>query len=130
MTERLTDGQSGTDEQLFVYRERLPQRSDSRTRLSVAPDQAEQQHAVGKYISILLRRRWTILATMVIITTLVAIATFKMTPIYEATASVEVDSETPQIRSLNEMYKQAPLDESFLPTQARVLETDNLPGTT
>jgi len=41
-----------------------------------------------------------------------------MEPIYRATASIEVESDYPQLQSLNEVYRQAPIeDASFLATQ-------------
>jgi len=87
---------------------------------------AGAQPSLGAYWHILLRRRWTILSVVAILTTLGAIASFKMKPIYRSTASVEVDSETPQIQTLNDSYQQMPMDQDFLRTQIQVLKTDNL----
>jgi capsular exopolysaccharide synthesis family protein len=49
-----------------------------------------------------------------------------MKPVYRSTAAVEVDSETPQIQTLNDSYQQFPMDQDFLRTQIQVLKTDNL----
>ena len=87
---------------------------------------AAPQPSIGAYWHILLRRRWTILSVVAILTTLGAIASFKMKPIYRSTASVEVDSETPQIQTLNDSYQQMPMDQDFLRTQIQVLKTDSL----
>jgi len=62
--------------------------------VGLEPPIATAQPSLGAYWHILLRRRWTILSIVAILTTLVAIASFKMKPIYRSTASVEVDSET------------------------------------
>jgi len=86
----------------------------------------ESQPSFGAYWHILLRRRWTIVSVVAILTTLVAIASFKMKPVYRSTAAVEVDSETPQIQTLNDSYQQFPMDQDFLRTQIQVLKTDNL----
>src|SRR5205807_6352191 len=64
------------------------------------------------------------LASMVAL--MVAIASFKMTPIYEATAPLDIEADTPQIQSLNDLYRQIPTDEAFSGTQIQVLESDNL----
>src|SRR5205807_6458721 len=77
------------------------------------------------YWNIVSKRRWTILAVAFIVTLLVAIASFKMTPIYEATARLDIEADTPQIQSLNDLYRQTPTDEAFIGTQIKVLESDN-----
>src|SRR5205823_340580 len=78
------------------------------------------------YWNIVNKRRWTIVTLAFIVTLLVAIASFKMTPIYEATAHLDIEADTPQIQSLNDLYRQAPTDEAFIGTQIQVLESDNL----
>jgi capsular exopolysaccharide synthesis family protein len=78
------------------------------------------------YWNIVRKRRWTILSVALILTTLVALFSFKMKPVYQATARVEVEAETPQFQSLNGGYATIPTDNSFLQTQVNVLESDNL----
>lgn len=78
------------------------------------------------YWHILLKRRWTVLTVAFVLATLVAIVSFKMQPIYEATARVEVEAETPQIQSLNDLYRSMPSDDAFLQTQVNVLKSENL----
>src|SRR5947199_1333342 len=78
------------------------------------------------YWNIVNKRRWTIATVAFIATLLVAIASFKMTPIYEATARLDIEADTPQIQSLNDLYRQVPTDEAFIGTQIQVLESDNL----
>ena len=53
---------------------------------------------------------------------LVAIASFKMTPIYEATVRLDVEADTLQIQSVNDFFRQIPTDEAFIGTQIQVLE--------
>jgi capsular exopolysaccharide synthesis family protein len=86
----------------------------------------ESQRSLVSYWHILVRRRWIIVTVMAVLVTLVAIASFKKKPIYRATAAVEVDSETPQVQTLNDSYQQFPMDQDFLRTQLQVLKTDNL----
>ena len=78
------------------------------------------------YWNIVNKRRWTIATVAFIVTLLVAIASFKMTPIYEATARLDIEADTPQIQSLNDLYRQVPTDDAFIGTQIQVLESDNL----
>src|SRR5437763_3023327 len=78
------------------------------------------------YWNIVNKRRCTIATVAFIATLLVAVASFKMTPIYEATARLDIEADTAQIQSLNDLYRQLPNDEAFIGTQIQVLESDNL----
>lgn len=78
------------------------------------------------YWHILAKRRWTVLTVAIVLITLVGIVSFKMQPIYEATARLEVEAETPEIQSLNDLYRITPTDDAFLQTQVNVLQSDNL----
>src|ERR1035437_894851 len=74
------------------------------------------------YWNIISKRRWTIISVAFIVTLLVAIASVKMTPIYEATVRLDIEADTLQIQSLNDFFRQVPTDEAFLGTQIQVLE--------
>ncbi len=78
------------------------------------------------YWNIVNKRRWTIATVAFIAALLVAIASFKMMPIYEATARLDIEADTPQIQSLNDLYRQVPTDDAFIGTQIQVLESDSL----
>ncbi len=82
--------------------------------------------SLAAYWQVLWRRRWTVLTVAAVLTTLAAIAAFKMQPVFEAVARVEVNAETPQLQSLEGMYQQMPTNQDFLRTQIQVLQTDNL----
>jgi polysaccharide biosynthesis transport protein len=74
------------------------------------------------YGNIISKRRWIIISAAFIVTLLVAIASLKMTPIYEATVRLDIEADTLQIQSLNDFFRQVPTDEAFLGTQIQVLE--------
>jgi len=106
--------------------ERVTHRPDSVIELGAdAPDAYSH---IRTYWQILLKRRWTILTVTLVAATLAAIASFKTKPVYEATARVEVEAETPQIQSLNALYRDTAgwTDEAFLQTQVNVLKSENL----
>jgi capsular exopolysaccharide synthesis family protein len=65
---------------------------------------------------------------MALLTTLVAIVSIKTQPVYEATARVEVEADTPEIQSLEDLYRGMPgfSDDTFLQTQVNVLRSENL----
>src|SRR5256714_2768875 len=78
------------------------------------------------YWNIINKRRWTIVTVAFIVALIVAIASFKMTPIYEATARLDIEADTPQIQSLNDLYRQGPTNDAFIGTQIQILQSDNL----
>ena len=78
------------------------------------------------YWHVLAKRRWTILTATCVLVALMAIVSFKMQPVYEAVARVEVEAEAPEIQSLSDLYRSIPSDDAFLQTQVNVLESDTL----
>src|SRR5450432_1223869 len=83
---------------------------------------------LGSYWFVLLKRRWTILAATAILTASVAVYSFLMTPIYEATARLEIEPETPGLQSpsSNDVYQKTDADDVFLQTQIQVIESESL----
>src|ERR1051326_126488 len=82
--------------------------------------------SLSAYWYIVLKRRWTVLTVVLVITTLAAIASFRMKPIYRATARVQVEADTPLIQSINDIYQRSDTDSAFLETQIEVLKSENL----
>ncbi|HKS95801.1 MAG TPA: polysaccharide biosynthesis tyrosine autokinase [Terriglobia bacterium] len=78
------------------------------------------------YYNLLSRRRWELLGTVVAVLVPVAIYSFKVIPVYRATARMEIEADTAQIRSLNDYDRDLPTSEAFLKTQVKVLESDDL----
>ena len=117
-------------EELVPAERRLPERVHRRleTFADSGPEGSEGYSYIRAYWLILLKRRWTVLTVMAVLTTLVAIVSFREQPVYEATARVEVEAETPQIQSLNDLFRGAPgySDDAFLQTQVNVLKSENL----
>ncbi len=75
---------------------------------------------------ILRKRRWTVFTVAFVLTTVAAIVSFRMTPVYRATARVQVEAEPPVVQSLTEIYQKTEADDAFLQTQIQVLKSDNL----
>lgn len=75
---------------------------------------------------ILLKRRWTVLTAAFVMTVIVAVACFKMKPVYRATARAEVEAPSPPIQTLNDLYQSVPSDDIFLQTQVNVSGSDSL----
>jgi capsular exopolysaccharide synthesis family protein len=74
------------------------------------------------YWNIVNKHRWKALSVAFVVALLATIASFKMTPIYEATVRLDVEADSPQIQSINDFFRQIPTDEAFLGTQIQVLE--------
>ncbi|MBV9303093.1 MAG: polysaccharide biosynthesis tyrosine autokinase [Acidobacteriaceae bacterium] len=84
--------------------------------------------AVASYMDVLLTHIWLILSVACVVTTLVAIYSFRIQPVYRATASMEIESETPLIQSLTDLFRADSSidDETFLSTQVDVVQSDNI----
>src|SRR5208282_2036510 len=96
---------------------------------SVLPwDQVPREPHLLDYIVILRKHQWLILTFLLTVVTVVTIASFKMKPVYEAAARVEVDKES-------QAYMPFPGDNSYaedfdmdnyVETQTKILESETL----
>jgi succinoglycan biosynthesis transport protein ExoP len=75
---------------------------------------------------ILVKHQWVILATAVVLTALVAVYSFKIQPVYQATGRLDIEAELPLLQSLNELFRTGEADDSFLATEVSILQSDNL----
>ncbi|MGD0989428.1 MAG: Wzz/FepE/Etk N-terminal domain-containing protein, partial [Candidatus Sulfotelmatobacter sp.] len=57
----------------------------------IYPELLSQESALGEYVRVLAKRKWTVLICLVTIFSIVAIASLKMTPIYEASGSIAIN---------------------------------------
>jgi polysaccharide biosynthesis transport protein len=78
------------------------------------------------YLLLLRKHQWLILSFMLTVVSIVSIATFRMRPVYVATARIEIDRDTANILPF-----QAPdeymLDlENYIETQAKILTSETL----
>ena len=80
------------------------------------------------YLLILRKHQWLILSFMLAVVTIVAIATFRMQPVYIATARLEIDRENSNILPFQgpEAYDFYTDSESYIETQSRVLTSETL----
>jgi polysaccharide biosynthesis transport protein len=117
-------------EELVPAEPKLPERVHRHppSVIDSGPEGSEGYSYIRAYWLILLKRRWTVLTVMAFLTILVAIVSFRMEPVYEATARVEVEADTPQVQSVEDIYRGAPgyTDDAFLQTQVNVLRSENL----
>jgi capsular exopolysaccharide synthesis family protein len=117
------------NESLSSLEHQLPQRISS-----IAPATLELEALAGEshftlatFWRLIQKRLFTILIATLIVSVLTGIYTFKTQRVYRATATIEVETDYPQLQSLNEVYRQAPIgDYLFLSTQMQVLRSDSL----
>ncbi|MDR3678115.1 MAG: polysaccharide biosynthesis tyrosine autokinase [Acidobacteriota bacterium] len=102
------------------------------TTLELEAAQGNDAHfTFATFWHIVVKRAATIITATVVVSVLTAIYSFKMQPIYKATANIEVETNYPQLQTLSEVYRQAPQEDfSFLTTQIQVLQSDSLSWTT
>src|SRR6202165_6024555 len=80
------------------------------------------------YLIVLRKHQWLILFFLLAVVSIVTIATFRMQPVYEATARVEIDQENANaIRFSNtetfDMYQDM---EDYITTQSKILQSETL----
>jgi succinoglycan biosynthesis transport protein ExoP len=80
------------------------------------------------YLLILRRHQWLILSFMLAVVTIVAIATFRMQPVYVATARVEIDRENANILPFQgtDSYDVMMDMENYIETQSKILTSETL----
>jgi polysaccharide biosynthesis transport protein len=91
-------------------------------------EQAPREPHLRDYWRILRKHQWLILTFLLTVVTAVTIATFKMRPVYEATARIEVDKETPNLLPFQNTDSYSAYEdlESYMETQSKVLQSETL----
>ncbi|MFI5096542.1 MAG: GumC family protein [Candidatus Acidiferrales bacterium] len=80
------------------------------------------------YLLILRKQKWLILSFLLTIVTIVSIATFRMRPVYIATARIEVDRENTNILPFqgSDSYAYMIDVENYIETQSKILTSETL----
>ncbi len=91
-------------------------------------DQARRQPHLLDYVVVLRKHQWLILTFLVIVVTVATIATFKMKPVYEASARVEVDKESQNVLPFQggNSYDEYVDMEDYIATQTKILQSETL----
>jgi len=94
----------------------------------VYPELLSQESALGEYIRVLMKRKWTILACLVTIFSLVAIASLKMTPVYEASGSIAINKPDSGLVNFNNSptFSVDYYDPTEMETEVKILQSDLL----
>jgi polysaccharide biosynthesis transport protein len=96
---------------------------------SVLPwDQVPREPHLLDYLIILRKHQWLIITFLLTVVTVVTIASFKMKPVYEASARVEIDKESQTLSPFPESNSYAEYEDSenFIETQSKILQSETL----
>jgi polysaccharide biosynthesis transport protein len=80
------------------------------------------------YLIILRKHQWLILTFMAIVVTVVSVTTFRMKPVYVATAEIEIDKEATNILPFQgtDPYEFEMDVENYIETQSRILTSETM----
>ena len=110
--------------QLVAYK---PATETVESRMNVLDELVPSTHPeppLANYWYVLRKRRSTIICVAALFTAIAAVVSFRTIPVYQATARLEIEPETPLLQSSSD--EKADADDSFLQTQIQVLKSDNL----
>jgi len=91
------------------------------------PDLPPQESTIGESVRVLVKRKWIILACLATIFSLVAIATLKMTPVYEAGGTIQITKPDASLNFQNSAtFNVDYFDPTELETDLKILQSDLL----
>src|SRR5579863_1942354 len=113
-----------------IVRENLPSQALDLGRASGArfyPELPSQESALGESLRVLIKRKWVVAVSLVAIFSVVAIASLKMTPIYEAGGTIEINKPDSSLNFQNSAtFNLDYYDPTELETELRILQSDLL----
>ncbi len=94
----------------------------------IYPEVFSHESALGEYVRVLAKRKWTILACLFTIFSVVALASLKMTPVYEASGSIEINKSDSGLVNFNNSptFNVDYYDPTELETEVMILQSDLL----
>ena len=78
------------------------------------------------YLLVVVEHKWVALATFLIVMGATIAWTYHQTPLYRATATVQVDSDTMKVLNIQDVLSTDTRDEQYLNTQVKVLQSRTL----
>ncbi len=91
------------------------------------PESGDESLPVSHYLWILRRHRWKILAFVLFSVIATYVVSKRLTPIYESTATVDIDRQTPTAALGQDSVRTPTFDaDQFLATQIRLVESDSV----
>jgi succinoglycan biosynthesis transport protein ExoP len=113
-----------------IIREMQPAQGDfgKSTGPRIYPELLSQESALGEYVRVLVKRKWTVLTCLVAIFSVVAIASLKMTPIYEARGSIAINKPDSGLVNFSNSptFNVDYYDPTEMETEVKILQSDLL----
>jgi len=89
------------------------------------PQLPSHESAIGEYIRVLIKRKWIVISCLVTIFSVVAIASLKMTPIYEAGGTIQINKPDTTLNFQNSAtFSLDYYDPTELETELKILQSD------
>jgi exopolysaccharide transport family protein len=94
----------------------------------IYPELLSQESALGEYVRVLMKRKWTVLTCLITIFSIVAIASLKMTPVYEASGSIAINKPDSGLVNFNNSptFSVDYYDPTEMETEVKILQSDLL----
>ena len=91
------------------------------------PQLGPHESAIGEYIRILIKRKWLVVGCLATIFSVVAIASLKMTPVYEAGGTIAINKPDTSLNFQNSAtFSLDYFDPTELETEVKILQSDLL----
>src|SRR3954452_19986341 len=87
---------------------------------------ASHDSGAGEYLRILIKRKWVVVTCLVAIFSIVAIATLKTTPVYEAGGTIAINKPDTTLNFQNSGFTLDYYDPTELDTEVKILQSDLL----
>ena len=86
----------------------------------------EEEIHLRDYLRVIFKRRWLIATVLLLVVVSVTIESFRMTPIFRATAQVMIESDNPKVVDIEEVLRVNKTDEDYYQTQYGILKSKAL----
>ena len=91
------------------------------------PELPSQESVIGEYLRVLIKRKWIVIGCLLTIFSVVAIASLKMTPVYEASGTIEINKPDASLNFQNSpTFSLDYYDPTELETEIKILQSDLL----
>lgn len=110
---------------IHLHRSKYPELSYPAVTTYTAAREDEDEIHILEYWRIILARRWTIFAVLLTVVAATLVWTLKQTPVYRASATIQIDRENPNILAFKDVYT-VETDGDALRTQFEVLKSRTL----
>jgi len=110
-----------------IVREIQPNQGFDPGRPQIYPELTPRDSALGEYVRVLIKRKWIVVGCLATIFSVVAIASLKMTPIYEASGTVQINKPDTSLNFQNSAsFSLDYYDPTELDTEIKILQSDLL----